>query len=97
MKLREDHGVKAGSFYGRGLSGRGKDEVLKSWRAGVIQVMVATKAFGLGVNQSDVDVVVRIGVSPSVEELVQQFGRAGRDGRTAKGMNTNALICCALI
>ena len=63
-----------------------KDKVLKSWRAGVIKVMVATKAFGLGVNQSDVDVVVRIGVPPSMEELVQQFGRAGRDGRAAKGI-----------
>ena len=86
MRLREEHGVKAGSFYGRGLSGHDKDEVLKSWRAGVIKVMVATKAFGLGVNQSDVDVVVRIGVPPSMEELVQQFGRAGRDGRAAKGI-----------
>ena len=92
MKLREEHDVKAGSFYGRGLSGHDKDEVLKSWRAGVIKVMVATKAFGLGVNQSDVDVVVRIGVPPSMEELVQQFGRAGRDGRAAKGMNI-ATLC----
>ena len=90
MRLREEHSVKAGSFYGRGLSVHDKDEVLKSWR-GVIQVMVATKAFGLGVNQSDVDTVVRIGVPPSVEELVQQFGRGGRDGRAAKGMNTEIL------
>ena len=91
MKLREQHDVKAGSFYGRGLSGHDKDEVLKSWRAGVIKVMVATKAFGLGVNQSNVDVAVRIGVPPSMEELVQQFGRAGRHGRAAKGMNITTL------
>ena len=61
MKLREEHDVKAGSFYGRGLSGHDKDEVLKSWRAGVIKVMVATKAFGLGVNQSDVQLGVNGG------------------------------------
>ena len=93
MRLREEHDVKAGSFYGRGLSGHDKDEVLKSWRASVIKVMVATKAFGLEVNQSNVDVVVRIGVPPSMEELVhvQQFGRAGRDGRAAKGMNITTL------
>ena len=90
MKLREEHEVKAGSFYGRGLSGHDKDEVLKSWRAGVIKVMVATKAFGLGVNQSDVD-VVRIGVPRSMEKLVQQFGRAGRHGRAAKGMNITTI------
>ena len=90
MRLREEHDVKAGGFYGRDLSGHHKDEVLKSWRAGVIKVMVATKAFGLGVNQFDVD-VVRIGVPPSMEELVQQFGRPGRDGRAAKGMKITTL------
>lgn len=61
----------------------------------MIKVMVATKAFGLGVNQSDMDVVVRIGVPPSMEELVQQFGRAGKDGRAAKGINIY-FICIVL-
>ena len=92
MKLREEHDVKAGSFYGRGLSGHDKDEVLKSWRAGVIKVMIATKAFGLGVNQSDVDVVVRIGESLN--------GRAGaavwqsRQGRKSRKNTTT--LCSAL-
>ena len=45
-------------------------------------VMVCTIAFGMGV---DVPIVVRIGCPPSIEELIQEFGRAGRDGRTAKG------------
>ena len=62
-----------------------KDEVLKNWTSGEISVMVATKAFGLGINQPDIDVVVNIGVPESLEELVQAFGRAGRDGRPAKG------------
>ena len=47
--------------------------------------MVATTAFGLGVDQPDVETAVRIGVPPTMEELVQEFGRAGRDGRKAKG------------
>ena len=87
IRLSEEHGLKAASFYGRGLSGHDKDQLLKSWREGLIQVMVATKAFGLGVNQPDIEVVVRIGVPPTLEELIQQFGRAGRDGRAAKGTN----------
>ena len=58
---------------------------LQSWKNGVIKVMVATTAFGLGVDQPDVETVVRIGVPPTMEELVQEFGRAGRDGRKAKG------------
>ena len=83
--------MKGGSFHGRDHSSHDEDEVLKSWRAGVIKVMVATKAFGLGVSQFDVDVVVRIGVPPSLKELVQQFGRAGTDGRAAKGTNITTL------
>lgn len=47
--------------------------------------MVCTTAFGMGVDVPNVDLVVRIGCPPSLEELVQEFGRAGRDGRQAKG------------
>ena len=74
IRLSEEHGLKAASFYGRGLSGHDKHQLLKSWREGLIQVMVATKAFGLGVNQPDIEVVVRFGVPPTLEELIQQFG-----------------------
>ena len=85
LKLSEMFGLKTGSYYGRGLSGHDKDEVLQSWQSGVIKVMVATTAFGLGMNQPDVETVVQIGVPPTMEELVQEFGRAGRDRRKAKG------------
>ena len=75
------HKIHAGVYHGRSLSGHDKDEVLKNWRSGVIRVMVATKAFGLGIDQPDIEVVVKIGVPQSLEELIQGFGRAGRDGR----------------
>lgn len=41
--------------------------------------------FGMGVDVPDVEMVVCIGCPPSIEELIQEFGRAGRDGKTAKG------------
>lgn len=47
--------------------------------------MVCTTAFGMGVDVPDVEIVVRIGCPSSTEELVQEFGRAGRDGRPVKG------------
>ncbi len=53
--------------------------------------MVCTTAFGMGVDVpdvevvADVEVVVRVGCPSSLEELVQEFGRAGRDGRPATG------------
>ena len=46
---------------------------------------MCTIAFGMGVDVSDVEIVVRIGCPPSIEELIQEFGPAGRDGRMAKG------------
>ena len=48
-----------------------------------MQVVVSTKAFGMGIDQPDVELVVRIGCPPSLEDWVQEFGRAGRD---AEGM-----------
>ena len=48
--------------------------------------MVCTSAFGMGVDVPNVDLVIRIGCPPTLEELVQAFGRAGRDGRQAKGI-----------
>ena len=47
---------------------------------------MCTTAFGMGVDVPNVDIVVRIGCPQSLEELVQEFGRAGRDGREAKGI-----------
>ena len=46
---------------------------------------MCTTAFGMGVDVPNVDVVIRIGCPPSLEELIQEFGRAGRDGRSARG------------
>ena len=47
--------------------------------------MVCTTAFGMGKDQPDVDLVMRIGCPSTLECMVQEFGRAGRDGRLAKG------------
>lgn len=56
---------------------------------------MCTTAFGMGVDVPNVDVVVRIGCPQSLEELVQEFGRAGRDGREAKGIThiRSILVC----
>ena len=48
--------------------------------------MVSTSAFGLGIDRGDVEAVVKIGVPKSIEDMVQMFGRGGRDGRNAQGM-----------
>lgn len=65
-----------GVYYGQRLSSNDKDEVLQSYQSGIIKEMVATNAFGFGVDQPDVETVVQIGVPPTMEKLVQEFGRA---------------------
>ena len=47
--------------------------------------MVCTTAFGMGVDVPNVDLVIRIGCPATLEELVQELGRAGRDGRHVNG------------
>ena len=58
------------------MSSHDKMKAIENWQIGEVEVMVSTSAFGLGVDRKDVDVVVKIGVPQSLEELVQMFGRA---------------------
>ncbi len=67
------------------MTANDKQKVIDNWRGGHIRVMVCTSAFGMGIDQSDVDKVLRVGCPPSLEQLVQEFGRAGRDGRQCTG------------
>ena len=57
-----------------------KCEAYQKWRNGEVQIIVATRAFGLGINKPDVRFVIRNGLPPSVSAWAQEFGRAGRDG-----------------
>jgi len=79
-------GYKACSYHGQKLSSHDKMVSIDSWRNGSIKVMVCTTAFGMGIDQPDVETVVRIGCPPTLESMIQEFGRAGRDGRQAKGI-----------
>ena len=57
-----------------------KKAVLSNWADDEISLVVATSAFGLGVNKPNVHFVYHLGVPPSVEAWVQEAGRSGRDG-----------------
>jgi len=88
-------GYKACSYHGQKLSSHDKLVSIDSWRNGSIKVMVSTTAFGMGIDQPDIETVVRVGCPPTIESMVQEFGRAGRDGRQAKG--TWVLVWCTYI
>ena len=78
-------GYSTCSYHGQKLSSHDKLQSIEGWRNGSIKVMVCTTAFGMGIDQPDVETVIRIGCPPTLESMVQEFGRAGRDGRPAKG------------
>ena len=75
----EENGVEA-TFYHAGLEHSVKDERQKLWHDDVKRVMVATNAFGMGIDKPDVRVVIHFDCPSSLEAYFQEAGRAGRDG-----------------
>jgi ATP-dependent DNA helicase RecQ len=70
--------------YHAGLPARARTDLLERFVDGRCRVMVATNAFGMGIDKPDVRLVLHLGVPPRPEAYVQEAGRAGRDGKPAQ-------------
>lgn len=79
--LRQE-GVKA-TYYHAGLSAESRNLRQTEWLEGKMQLMVATNAFGMGIDKPDVRFVLHVDVPDSLEAYFQEAGRAGRDGRNS--------------
>ncbi len=70
-------------FYHGGMNADDKSKAFASWVSEKTRIIVATNAFGMGIDKSNVRVVVHLDLPNSVENYVQEAGRAGRDGKKA--------------
>ena len=78
-------GASVARYHGE-LSKRGRVDAYEGFMSGRFRVMVATKAFGMGIDKADVRFVVHYEMPDAVESYAQESGRAGRDGKPARAV-----------
>lgn len=92
LQLRlSELGFVAQAFHG-GLDLDTKQNLLNTWQTDKVQVMVATNAFGMGIDKKNVDLVVHYNLPYTLENYIQEAGRAGRGGQKS----TSVILCSSI-
>ncbi|QTY26832.1 ATP-dependent DNA helicase RecQ [Flavobacterium sp. CS20] len=81
--LLEQNKISASAFHG-GLLNQERKDILEQWLSNRKKVVVATNAFGMGIDKPDVDLVFHMHLPESLESYYQEIGRAGRNGKRAQ-------------
>nr|XP_009391728.1 PREDICTED: ATP-dependent DNA helicase Q-like 3 isoform X2 [Musa acuminata subsp. malaccensis] len=87
------HGISS-AVYHAGLSSKLRSTVLDDWLSSKIEVVVATVAFGMGIDRKDVRIVCHFNIPKSMEAFYQESGRAGRDQSSSRSILYYGLDDC---
>ena len=77
-------GLAPSAAYHAGLDAETRERVQRAFQAGRLEVVVATIAFGMGIDKADIRTVIHAGLPATLEGYYQEIGRAGRDGRASR-------------
>ncbi|MFS0852951.1 RecQ family ATP-dependent DNA helicase [Microbacterium sp. 179-I 3D4 NHS] len=80
-----ERGRRTAAYHG-GMSAKARDAVHEDWQEGRLDVVVATSAFGMGIDKADVRLVTHADVTESLDSYAQEIGRAARDGEPARAV-----------
>ncbi|MBX5484625.1 MAG: RecQ family ATP-dependent DNA helicase, partial [Myxococcaceae bacterium] len=78
--------------YHAGLKAQVRDEIQAKFQRGLLEVIVATIAFGMGVDKADVRTVIHLALPGSIEGYYQEIGRAGRDGKPSRAILLHSFV-----